>query len=440
MLCFAGVAGALLGVPALSGATPFEPANRDWEGCSGLYDLARGALGNDRVVVVSRLDWSELRPNDGLLLIHPERPVDGDRLFAFLDAGGRAAVIDDFGAGNRILGRFHIERASPPARPINALRHNPELAIAEPVADGGRRHPSVEGVELLITNHPSTLRYALPTPDAPTPVLVIRAIDEPDGVLALAGAVGHGGKLFAMGDPSVFINEMLRYPDNRTFAMNLVRFLVQDAPSPADRGKLYVVANRFSETGSIGGLSTIAYGIENTASEIAESIRGFSAGGLSGPLGFALSTALALVVGGWTVKRTSRVHRAVVPVFSRRTPVEAQGGASGRAALLSKGPASNALAMLELKNALHEGLAHEIGLEGQVSSATLIDQVKAKAALDEAGFRAFKGILSDMAKLETKLAAGRPARLRSRDLAKAARTTFDLLAMAHERCRVGSVT
>jgi hypothetical protein len=45
-----------------------------------------------------------------------------------------------------------------------------------------------------------------------------------------------------------------------------------------------------------------------------------------------------------------------------------------------------------------------------------------------------------MAKMETKLAAGRPARLRSRDLATAARTTFDLLAMAHERCRVGAVT
>jgi hypothetical protein len=440
LLSAVGVALALLAVPAGAAAAPFEPADRDWEGCSGLYDLARGTLGTDRVIAVSRLDWSEIGPNDGLLIIHPDRPVDGDRLFAFLDAGGRAAIIDDFGAGDRILGRFHIERVPPPARPLNSLRHNAELAIAEPVAQIGKVHPSVEGVEHLVTNHPTALRYGLPTTDGPTPVLAIRAIDEPDGVIALAGAVGRGGKLFAMGDPSVLINQMLRYPGNRAFATNLVRYLADDPASPAKRGRLFVVANRFSETGAFGGASTIVHGIENAASDAIQNARDFSSDGLSGPLGLVLSAVLAAAAGAWTVKHASRVHRAVVPVFSRRTPVAAQGGASGRAALLSKGPESNVLAMIELKNALEEGLAHQIGIEGWVSSTTLLDQVKAKRALDEAGIRALKGILSDMATLETRLAAGRPARLRNSDLVQAARTTFDLLAMARERCSVGTVT
>jgi hypothetical protein len=428
-----GIALAMRALSAIAGQTPFEPANHDWEGCSGLYDLARRALGEGRVVAVSKLDWSALKPTDGLLVVHPDHAIDADRLFAFLDAGGRTAIIDDFGAGDRILERFHIDRASPPARPIKALRRNAELAVAEPVSDGGRVHPSVEGVERVVTNHPTTLRYSLPTPDAPTPVLRIRAIDEPDGVLALAGGVGRGGKLFAMGDPSVLINQMLRYPGNRAFASNLVRYLAQDAANPSERGKLYVITNGFSETGAFGGVSTVVSGIENLASDIGEKVVRLSAGGIDGPLGLAFSAALAIAVAAWTFKRTSRVHRAVVPVFSRRIPIGLGGGASGRAALFSKSPAEGAVAMLELKGALEEGLAHELGLEARVSSAVLLEQVRAKAALDEPGIRALKGILSALAKLETKFEAGRNIRLRTHEITEAARTTFDLLASARER-------
>jgi hypothetical protein len=429
---------ALLAAPAPTRAAPFEPADRDWEGCAGLFDIARATLGKDRVVAVSRLDWSELGPTDGLLFIHPDRSVDGDRLFAFLDAGGRAAVIDDFGAGDRILERFHIERVPPPASPINALRHNAELAVADPVSEGGRVHPSVEGVERLVTNHPTALRYTLDTPDAPTPVLVIHVVDGPDSVLAMAGAVGRGGKLFAMGDPSALINQMLRYPGNRAFATSLIRFLARDAAS--DRGRLYVVANRFTETGTYGGVSAVFSAFENASASVRQAVRDFSADGLDGPLGVALAAALAVAAGGWTVRRTSRVHRPAVPAFARRTPVAAQGGVSGRAALVSRSPDANAVAMLELKGALEDGLSHAIGLEGPVSSEMLLDHVRAKAALDEPGFQALKGMLARMAHLETRFAAGRPARLRDRDLARAARTAFDLIAMARARCGAGAAS
>src|SRR5207248_8084592 len=107
-------------------------------------------------------------------------------------------------------------RVPAPTRPLATLRRNPELVIAEPVTEtiNGETsgvHATVANVERLVTNHPTGLR----NPKA-TPVLKMRSIDDPDVLLALAGPVpfpeGPRGKLFAMGDPSALINQMLRYP------------------------------------------------------------------------------------------------------------------------------------------------------------------------------------------------------------------------------------
>ena len=42
----------------------------------------------------------------------------------------------------------------------------------------------------------------------------------------MTGIIAKSGRLFAMGDPSVVINEMLRYPGNRAFASGLLKYLV----------------------------------------------------------------------------------------------------------------------------------------------------------------------------------------------------------------------
>jgi len=42
-------------------------------------------------------------------------------------------------------------------------------------------------------------------------VLVVRGVGEPDVAVAVAGQV-EAGRLFAVGDPSAFINLMMRYP------------------------------------------------------------------------------------------------------------------------------------------------------------------------------------------------------------------------------------
>src|SRR6185436_3306743 len=196
-----------------------------------------------------------------ILLIHPDHAISSDKLAAFLRSDGRVAVLDDFGAGDKILERFGIERVPAPTRPLFTLRRNSDLVIAEPVTESingetAGVHATVANVERVVTNHPMGLR----NPKA-TPVLKMRSVDEPDVLLALAGPVpfdeGLRGKLFAMGDPSVFINQMLRYPGNRAFAVGLLHWLAEDGSGLPRGGRLLIIANRFSETGSFAGMDAL---------------------------------------------------------------------------------------------------------------------------------------------------------------------------------------
>src|SRR5262249_1344316 len=160
-------------------------------------------------------------------------------------------ILDDYGEGEETLKRFHIYRTPPPSRPRQALRNKPALAIAEPVTDvvAGHNtgpHPVVAHVAQLVTNHPTGLRH----PQL-SPVLRIRAVGEPDVIVAVAGQVGKG-RLFAMSDPSAAINQMLRYPGNRAFVAGLMRYLVDDDGAFKRQGRVFIVANRFADEGSFG--------------------------------------------------------------------------------------------------------------------------------------------------------------------------------------------
>src|SRR5262245_11423304 len=75
-------------------AGAFDLNDASWEGCAELLDLARNELGEERVVVLSTLDWEKVAGTDGILILHPERPVDAEEAAAFMKAGGRLAVLD----------------------------------------------------------------------------------------------------------------------------------------------------------------------------------------------------------------------------------------------------------------------------------------------------------------------------------------------------------
>jgi hypothetical protein len=423
------VTAVLLGRARTASAGPFEVREVDWEGCSGLFELAQAELGQARVVVLSNLDWSELKPEDAILLIHPDHAISSEKLAAFLGAGGRLAVLDDFGAGDKILERFQIERVPAPVRPLATLRKNPDLAIAEPVSEpiaghAAGVHATVENVERLVTNHPTGLR----NPKL-TGVLKIRGVDEPDVMLALAGNFGTPprGKLFAMGDPSALINEMLRYPGNRAFAVGLLHYLAEDAAGESRGGRVLIVTNRYSESGAFAGVGTLKNELETRLKDAEQDVRRIFQGGLSGVAGLALAALVALGVGVWTTTVASRVYRRTLPTFARSIPVLAQGGTAGRTALLSAPSTPRALAVLELKSALEEAMAHELGLGGSIKSEVLLDMVKRRGVLDEHGQRALKAALLEMANIETAILARQPTKVKRGDFLRLSRLVFGLL-------------
>jgi len=434
------VIAALVGCSRTALAAAFDVNDRTWEGCSGLFEIARAELGEARVVALSHIDWSELRPGDAILFLHPDHAVAGDKLAAFLRTGGRIAIVDDFGAGDRMLERFDIERVPPPTRPLSTLRHNPELAIAEPVREpvpgyAAAVHPTVENVERLVTNHPTGFRSKKKLRS----VLQIRSIDGDDVDVALAADFDKPpkGKVFAMGDPSALINQMLRYPGNRAFATGLVRYLAQDGDPAVHRGRLLVVANRFFESGAYPGTTSFKTEFDSRIESAGQELRRVLSDGLAGVVGVTLAALVAFGVGVWTTTVSSRMYRRRQPSFTRPVPVVAQGGTAGRIALLSAASTPPSLAVLEVKSALEEGLAQELGLAAGTPAVRLLDEVRRKRALDEPRYRALKDLFLEMSNIETLVAARQPERMKRAEVIRLAREAFDLLGQVRERSRDG---
>src|SRR5690242_13450373 len=125
-----GLAAALGARDARAGA--FDVADTGWEGGSELLEIARAELGAARVHAVAVLNWDDVQPEDGVLAIHPLQAMDADDTTSFMKAGGRLAILDDYGAGDETLTRFHIDRVPPPSRPVAALRNRAALPIADP--------------------------------------------------------------------------------------------------------------------------------------------------------------------------------------------------------------------------------------------------------------------------------------------------------------------
>ena len=419
---FAAVATAvacILGTsPVLAGA--FDAADTGWEGLSSFVQILNTVAGSGNVIVTSTLQWSDLQGTDALIVIHPVQALSGEELSAFLRAGGRVAVLDDFGASDENLRHFQIERVAAPVRPARALRSNPALAIAEPVTDVTAGlvvgvHPVVANVPQIVTNHPAALVH----PNL-TPVLRIAARGEPDAIIAIAGKVGLG-RLFVVADPSIVINQMLRYPGNRAFATGLAQYLIEDDKDVGRRqGKIYVVVNQFQETGAFGGQSSFSRSLGATFREMGRHVADLHKSGVPSPLAMGLGALAALATLLWFGVFAARAYQRTPPRFARATPLVAQGGVAGRAAVLAAPSTHRALALLELKSALEEVLAARLHLALPVSAHALIEAVRCSQALDESGVVALKKLLFMMGMIETSVVAGRPATVRERELKAAA--------------------
>lgn len=375
-------------------AAPFDLAGADWEGCSELVRLARAELGSGRVVATTQVDFSELDPKDGLLLLYPERSLDVDQLTKFMRAGGRVVLLDDFGRGEGLLRHFGMDRVPTPKNPAEALRHNPQLALAEPAS----AHPVVADVNRVVTNHATGLAH----PDL-SPVLKIRASGEPDVFVAVAGAVGDKppapqGRFLVVGDPSIVMNSMLRYAGNKAFARGLVRYAVENDAWGNRGGRLFIASGAFEQKGSFGGEeSTLAEWLR-LLEDALEIVR---KDGLPDPLAWAAAIALGLALVVWVGSRAGKLHKPVVPRFIREVPRVAQGGVAGHAAVIAAPQTSRVLALLELKSALEEQLAVMLGLAKVPPHKELLAAVAERGLLDAEGVRSLSKLLLRMSNVET---------------------------------------
>lgn len=412
----------------------FEFGDAGWEGASELLAIARAELGRERVQPIATIDWSRLGPKDALLVLHPERELEYRETAAFLSAGGRLALLDDYGRSDALLEKFRIHRIRAPLRPRDPLRGNPDLAIALPSPQGsnapdGPLHPIVAGVDRVITNHPTALRTEAGI--QLTPVLHIEAEDEPDALLAVIGVIGnaarcgladgarpsnshplqHCGRLLAMGDPSVVINLMLRYPGNRAFAEGLIAYLLADDSWGPRGGTLYLVAGEFSQKGLYGGVSGLRRALRDRLDELEDFVQEARRNGLPDPLAFGLAAVCALGAALWVGRASTRLYHRPSPKYALATPLVAQGGAAGRAAVLAAPTTHPALAALELKAALEEGLREALGLPRAASVERILPEIRKQNALPSEMVADLAKLMARMAQIEQAVTTSQSVRL-----------------------------
>jgi hypothetical protein len=385
------IALATLLVTARVWATPFDLGGHDWEGATDFVALAKAEIGVARVVPTGQLDLHALKREDSIILLHPEKTLDTDSLAHFMRAGGRVLLLDDYGTGDALLTHFGLERVAVPRRPAEALRNNPAFAIAEPAS----AHPVASDVVKVVTNHATGLKH----PDL-SPVLKIRGVDEPDVLLAVAGAVGQG-RLLAVGDPSIVMNDMLRYPGNKAFARGLVKYAADDDTwGKRSGGKVYIVSGDFDQRGTFGD-DGLADDWHERLRNLEDAMAAIRKDGVSPTMAYLFAVLVGLGVVLWVGSRAARTHKPVQPRFTRGVPVVAQGGVAGHAAVIGAPHTSRVLAMLELKSALEEDLCAVLGLERMPGHEAILVQMSSRALLDTEGLRTLKAVLLRLSSIET---------------------------------------
>jgi hypothetical protein len=361
-----------------SAQAAFDLNDPSWEGGSELFELAKKRLGRERLEIAATLDYSKLTAKDGIVILHPDAELDYAELSAFLRAGGRLALLDDHGNGDKFLARFQIFRVRAPLTPTKMLRDNPSLPIAEPAVQivAGQeqnRHPITQSVDSVVTNHPTALTH----PNL-TPVLSIAARGEPDATLAVTGIIANRGRLFAMADPSAFINLMLRYPGNRKFAEGLLNYLVEPDSWGERGGKLYFVSNTFQQKGQFGDRGGL---LSNMGQALTDTLTDVHDHGLPEPLPLLLAALGCLGVTAWAMVYAARPRPRVTPRYSTAEPLVAQGGPSGRIAVLSAPTTDAALGLAELRAAALDLFGERLSLGRGPSAKLVLTEIERRSLL-----------------------------------------------------------
>jgi hypothetical protein len=220
VVCVLGVLGAA-GARAQPGpAGAFAPGpseadydyqNSEWNGLSDWYrhETARGR----RLRMDVALELTSHPLDVPLVLVYPTRALPVPELVAFVERGGRLLVADDFGTSGPLVQALGLTRVVGTAPHRELLRGNADL----PVVRAASTHPLLEGVAVVVANHPALL--VVPSLRVgPVPVL---PFDAPGYGLLYDLSVGEG-RAIVLSDPSLLINFMREVGDNARLASNLV--------------------------------------------------------------------------------------------------------------------------------------------------------------------------------------------------------------------------
>lgn len=206
----------------------FHLSHAGWNGLLRFVDLTN-SIGCP-VEPVRALDWSALDGHDILWVLHPESPLDPEALYAFLSAGGRAVLSDDYGSSDRLLSRLGIHRETA-HMPPGTLYHRQNPAL--PIATRQRQTPIARSAEQIIANHAVFFRSALPATYEFTP----------GAALVVEGKL-ENGRFVAIADSSLFINNMLDLDGNRDFLSSLTSQFCRPG-----RDRILLLSGTFSAQG-----------------------------------------------------------------------------------------------------------------------------------------------------------------------------------------------
>ena len=332
-----------------------RPAAADYGLDDGAWNGGRDLIGAAEAAGVTLdspavIDVDALEPSDGLLIVHPTRSLPTVSLSRFVRAGGRLAVADDYGRGQELLSTYGIVRA-PPTDTETRVRGNPELPLALPRV----RHPLTRDVRALVTNHPQSLRH-----DELRPIFGFG--DGPDA-LVLAGAVERG-RLVAIGDPSVFINNMLQFRDNRRFAENLFAYLDGERG-----GRVYLVTPAVRLEGRAGSRDASLEGLRAWLDDFARAD--------APPVALILMSVMLVAL--LLIFAISNLPRRSPYLKNEMLARAGGGGVAGRVAFFERRRSELLHPLLVMKYELEGALIRELGLRDQGSERPLLGQVLAAA-------------------------------------------------------------
>ncbi len=376
----------------------------EWDGLSELAKVAREAGVDLRSQ--DTVDLSKLSITDALLIVGPRQSLPVAPITTFLREGGRVALLDDVGSGERLLSAYQVSRRVPDTGQVPALRGDKALLVAYPASE----HPLIEGVPLLLTNRAAELHH----PDL-KPVLTFGRTPR---ALVLAGAIG-AGRLVAVGDASVVINQMLSIPAHRRFAKNLLEYLSR--PS----GRIWLVGPTTELQGSYGTR-------RSSLSRLDEWLRKAAHPDLPGNAVIVLALAALAVSCVFGLSLLPRRSPYVRPDLFPKSMVFA--GYSGRVAVAAQPGVNLVWSLLDYKRELEAELSYRMKLGGPFDPQQVVKRAR-EVGLSAADALELENLLSSLSALgQTMDSDGTPARIGAGDLGNVVRKGERLLSrLGNER-------